>query len=86
MYKSSMLTTKDNPFNPFTNFKEWNTFDEQKGYYTCAFLARIIKSSPELSDADQSLANDQAIEDILSMDPTGIYIKVSDNRGDTNGK
>jgi hypothetical protein len=47
--QQSMLTTIDNPFNPFTQFDEWNAFDTQQGYYTCAYLARIAKVSDELS-------------------------------------
>jgi hypothetical protein len=40
----SMLTTEDNPFDPFTQFDEWYAFDVEKEYYTCAYLARIAKS------------------------------------------
>jgi len=39
--QEAMLTTIDNPFNPFTQFDEWKDFDETQGYYTCPYLARI---------------------------------------------
>ena len=32
MEKECMLTTIDNPFDPFEQFDEWLMFDKQKGY------------------------------------------------------
>ena len=40
-----MITTIDNPFNPFTQYDEWLAFDEQMGYYTNNYLARIANTS-----------------------------------------
>jgi hypothetical protein len=74
-----MLTTIDNPFNPFTQYNEWYNYDETKGYHTCAYLARIVKASDELSDADQALAIDQAMNEIVSLNLLGNYIKVSES-------
>ena len=71
-----MLTTIDNPFDPFTQFDEWRTFDEVKGYNTCSYLARIVKRSDELSEADEALAIEQAIDEILKLNILGIYRKV----------
>ena len=34
MESEYMLTTIDNPFNPFTNFDDWYAFDTSKGYNT----------------------------------------------------
>ena len=42
---ASMLTTIDNPFDPFTQFDDWLRFDEEKGYHTCQFLAKIARPS-----------------------------------------
>jgi len=71
-----MLTTVDNPYDPFTDFDEWYAFDERAGYHTTAFLARVTKSSSELSDADQSLAIELAIDEIVRENVLGIYRKV----------
>ena len=38
-----MLTTVDNPYDPFDNFKEWYMYDVQKGYNSSSYLARIAK-------------------------------------------
>lgn len=78
-----MLTTDDNPYDPFTNFDAWLAFDEAQGYYTLSFLARIVRSSDELSEADQSLAVDQAIEEIVEENVLGIYQKVEQNNNTT---
>ena len=70
-----MLTTIDNPNNPFTHFNEWRAYDEAHGYYTMSFLARIVKTSEVLSDADQSLAIQQAIDEIVEENVLGLYTK-----------
>lgn len=70
-----MLTTSDNPFNPYTQWDEWYAFDVAAGYHTSAYLARIVRSSDELSESDQSLAIKDAIDEILEFNVTGNYVK-----------
>jgi hypothetical protein len=70
-----MLTTVDNPWNPFTNYDEWYQWDHAQGYDTTGFLARIAKTSDDLSDADQDLAIEQAIDEIVTQNVSGIYRK-----------
>lgn len=72
-----MLTTIDNPFDPFDEFDEWYAFDEASGYHTTALLARIIKTSDDISDVDQSVAIENAIDEIIELNPLGIYRKVA---------
>ena len=74
-----MLTTVDNPFNPFTNFDEWLQYDIQMGYNTAAFLARVAKVSDELSEPDQALAVQNAIDEIIQENVSGMWRKVSRN-------
>lgn len=73
----TMLTTIDNPYDPFTQFDEWYAFDESKGYHTCGYLARIVKSSDELSEADEDAAIEMAIDEIIKLNILGIYEKVT---------
>lgn len=75
--KACMLTTLDNPFNPFTQYEQWLSFDVSMGYNTCAYLDRIAKTSDELSDADEQMAINDAIDEIVSFNLTGNYIKVT---------
>ena len=41
MEKKCMLTTFDNPYDPFEQFTLWFLFDVEKGYNTCERLARV---------------------------------------------
>lgn len=52
MASKCMLTTFDNPYNPFDEFTSWFMFDEEKGYHSCAYLGRIAKTSEQLSDEE----------------------------------
>lgn len=72
-----MLTTIDNPYDPFTRFDEWYEFDVSSGYNTAAYLARIVVTSDELSEADQDLALEQAIDEIVNENVLGRYRKVT---------
>lgn len=71
-----MLTTTDNPYDPFTQFDEWFAFDHRAGHYTVEFLARVAHTSSELSEADQSLAIEDAIDEIVSENVSGVHRKV----------
>ena len=55
----TFLTTTDNPYNPFTQFDQWYTYDCDKGYMTCSLVARLAKTNDSLSDE----LNDEIIED-----------------------
>ena len=74
--KSSMLTTIDNPYDPFTQFDDWFAFDEQKGYHPCAYLARLANTSDELSDEENDAEIEKAIDSIVKLNVLGIYRKV----------
>lgn len=74
--KQTMLSTIDNPWNPFTNFDEWYAFDVGHGYHSCAVLDRFARTSDALSDADNSLEISNAIDKIIKFDPFHRFIKV----------
>ena len=71
-----MLSTSDNPFNPYTDWDQWYAFDVAAGYHTSAYLARIVITSHELSEADQDLAIKDAIDEIVEHNFSGKHIKV----------
>ena len=74
--EESMLTTVDNPYNPFTEFSKWLEFDRTNGYYTSEYLARIAISSSELSEDQQRQAINNAIDEIVKVNPFGIHKKI----------
>lgn len=71
-----MISTEDNPYNPFVNFDGWNDWDVRAGYHTTSYLARIIITSDELSEADQELAYHDAVDEIIKENILGIYMRV----------
>lgn len=70
------LTTIDNPYDPFTQFYDWLMFDNEKGYCSCSYLARIAKTSDQLSDELNDIEIERAIDEIISFDFLHIYKKV----------
>lgn len=76
MASKCMLTTVDNPFDPFEQFTSWFMFDEEKGYHTCSYLGRIARTSDQLSEEENELENERAIDEILKYDFRNIYKKV----------
>lgn len=76
-----MLSTADNPYNPFEDFKSWHAWDFANGYCTAEYLARVIKEHGEFSDNTISEAETmkemyEAMEEILDFNLTGNYIRV----------
>lgn len=76
MASKCMLTTFDNPYNPFDEFASWFMFDEEKGYHSCAYLGRIAKTSEQLSDEENAQEIERAIDEIIKYDFQNIYKKV----------
>lgn len=75
--KECMLTTFDNPFDPFEQFTSWFLFDVEKGYNTCSYLARIAKLSDDMSQPEKDKEIERAIDEILQYDFMNIYKKVT---------
>lgn len=74
--RTCAITTIDNPYNPFTQFDEWFTFDQDKGYCTCSYLDRISHTSDQLTDEENERIKEKAIDDIIKLDFRMIYRKV----------
>lgn len=80
MENDYMLTTIDNPYNPFDQFIPWFMFDIEKGYYTCAKIARLVTISDDMSQREIEVAMDNAIDRLIEIDPLNIYIRVNRNK------
>lgn len=72
----TMLTTNDNPFDPFEQFSSWFLFDVEKGYNSCSLLARIAKVSDQLTEKENEKEIENAIDEIIKFDPLNVYKKV----------
>ena len=77
MSTQSMLTTIDNPFDPFEQFTSWFLFDVEKGYNSCGKLARIAKVSEDMSETEFNNEIDLAIDKLIKVDFLDIYKKVT---------
>ena len=75
--RSVMLTTIDNPFDPFEQFTSWFLFDEEKGYQSCSRLARVAKLSDDMTQKEIDEETERAIDEIIKYDLLDIYKKVS---------
>lgn len=75
---ASMLTTIDNPYNPFENFDEWYNYDITHGYNSCSYLARVANTSDSLTDEENEQEVTRAIDEILRYDPLNLFIKVEE--------
>ena len=73
-----MLTTIDNPFDPYdeSQWNDWLAFDQRNGYYCNELVAREIISSESLSDLDIAIAQEEAINRIVSLNVSGKFKKL----------
>jgi len=77
MARECMLTTVDNPFNPFTDFDKWYLFDIEKNYNSCAYLGRIARISDAMTEEERNVETERAIDEIIKNDFLNMYRKVT---------
>lgn len=76
MANECMLTTFDNPFDPFEQFTSWRLFDLEKGYNSSERLARFVNLSDDLSETEENAEIERAIDEVIKYDFLNIYRKV----------
>lgn len=79
MEKDSMLTTFDNPFNPFTEFSRWWKEDLLLGHDCCGTLARESNVSDVSSDEINEKEIVEAMNRIVEKEPTIYKIVYQDS-------
>ena len=80
MEKGYMLTTLDNPFDPFDEFTLWYMFDCEKGHNTSSRLARIANLNSEMTQKEVDDEMDRAMDLIVKYDVEDKYIKVQEKQ------
>lgn len=76
MAKQFMLTTIDNPFNPFEDYLSWLSFDKENNYNSSERLMRIAQISDEMSMIEEEIEIERAIDEIIKYDIMHVYQKV----------
>lgn len=76
MFDEYMLTTHDNPFNPFEDFNSWLMFDSEKGYNSCSLLGRTVQFTDDMTEREMNEEVERAIDQIILYDFLNIYKKV----------
>jgi len=72
-----MLSLVSNPYDPFVDYALWLNFDHHEGFDTAGLLARVLSTSDAISQPDQDLAVEQAIDSIVNNPSfAGLYKKV----------
>ena len=77
MLYDCMLSTFDNPFDPFEDYTNWMLFDKEKGYNSSERLMRIAKLNDSMSDEEEDAEIERAIDEIIKYDFMNVYIKVT---------
>ena len=77
MAKECMLSTIDNPYNPFDQFTPWLRYDKDYGYNSCERLARIAQIFDDMSELEIDMEVERAIDEIIKYDILGVYVKVT---------
>ena len=79
MTSDCMLTTIDNPFDPFEQFTSWLLFDNDKGYNSCGRLMRIAKVTDDMSQEEYDAEIERAIDALIKEDIMNVFKKVTRN-------
>jgi hypothetical protein len=79
-----MLTTVDNPYDPFENFDSWLLYDKEKGYDSSERLARIAVLTDDMSEEEIDIEIERAIDEIIKYDFLDIYKKKVKTTNTTN--
>ena len=74
-----MITTIDNPFDPFEQFTSWLMFDKEKGYDSCERVARLANITSQMSQKEIDEEQERAIDRLIELDVLNIFKKVTRN-------
>ena len=71
-------STVDNPFNPFTQYEDWNRFDEDHNYFTNQKIARLLENeATDLDPIQEILIYNKAVDRLIAVDFMGNYKRIA---------
>lgn len=74
------ITTVDNPYNQFDDFTNWFLYDTEKGYYTSNAVARLTNLTDDMTQLEEDIEVERAIDRLIEIDPFDLYTKVENNK------
>ena len=76
-----MLSSYDNPFNPFdpNEFKQWLFFENDKGFDPCSIVARLANITDDMSEDEIDIETERAIDAFIAADFSNNFIKLTKN-------
>ena len=69
MNKETFISTSDNPYDYWLQFDQWLSYDRMMGYNTLEILARLYKSSDDLSESQQQEEFQRTFETMMRYNP-----------------
>ena len=74
--RTCRISTFDNKFDPLNQFKDWMMEDDRLGHGAMCLLARRAKNSDELTDEENEIENERAIDEIIRHDLANVFRKL----------
>lgn len=71
-----LISTIDNPFNPFLDFDNWYAEDIRLGHDTSGLMQRLFVDYPDMSDRDNAIEYARVVRELFQLDPGELYILV----------
>lgn len=68
-----MLTTIDNPYDPYNQYDQWLDWDHAHGYFTQEYMGRLANVPMDTDGDDLDAITDRVIQFILQNDSENIY-------------
>lgn len=77
MENEVLITTYDNPYDPFEDFTRWFLEDQRLGYNSWEKVARFCSQSENMTHEEELEDIEKAIDEVVMNDFTGLYRKIT---------
>lgn len=73
---ATLVSTTDNPYNPWTQYELWSKMDASLGYHTPQYVARLYHLADPEQQYQEDWMREQVHQDIVEQNITGTYVLV----------